>query len=240
MQHNHILKYFLTPTPVSGGLGVCCKILLFLLMSYAIWSFSEKVEFRPLTLRSGGCLQAKHLLPCRCIIPFNLICNMPLSWKSWILIFWPLGAGGGACEQNICYLGATFCDSNKLDRQHDHVLKKLNFDLLTQRSSGWAKYLLPCCYISSFLLIWYATWPCIGKSSILTVWLYGQVGRSSGDKIFATILLYFVIPFNLIFNMTMFWKKEFWLIDLIPRVGWGVGEFGGKKFATMLVHLWFP
>ena len=51
--------------------------------------------------------------------------------------------------------------------QHDIVLKKLDFDLLTPRSEG---------------------------------------GGSTG-KIFATILLHFVIPFYLIYNMTMFWKS---------------------------------
>ena len=47
------------------------------------------------------------------------------------------GGGGGGFGQNICYLVATFCDFNKFDMQHDHVLKKLKFDILTQRSSGW-------------------------------------------------------------------------------------------------------
>ena len=40
------------------------------------------------------------------------------------------GGGGGLCEQNICYHVATFRDSHKFDMQHDHVLKKLNFDLV--------------------------------------------------------------------------------------------------------------
>ena len=52
---------------------------------------------------------------------------------------------------------------------HDHVLKKLSFDLLTLGVRG-------------------------GR---------GGGGESAG-KIFATILLHFVIPFNLICNMTMF------------------------------------
>ena len=37
-------------------------------------------------------------------------------------------------------------DSLKFDMQHDHVLDKWNFDLLTR--DLWAKYLLPCCYMS--------------------------------------------------------------------------------------------
>ena len=37
----------------------------------------------------------------------------------------------GVCRQNSCYHVAAFRDSILLDMQHDHVLKKLNFDLLT-------------------------------------------------------------------------------------------------------------
>ena len=36
-------------------------------------------------------------------------------------------AGLGICGQNICYLAAIFCDSNKFDMQHDHDLKKSDF-----------------------------------------------------------------------------------------------------------------
>ena len=53
--------------------------------------------------------------------------------------------------------------------QHDHALKRLNFDLLT----------------------WSGAYVCV------------CVGGAA-DKIFATMLLHFVIPFNLICNMTMF------------------------------------
>ena len=35
------------------------------------------------------------------------------------------------CGQNICYHVAAIPDSFKFDMQHDHVLKKMNFDLLT-------------------------------------------------------------------------------------------------------------
>ena len=37
----------------------------------------------------------------------------------------------GVYGQHICYHVATFRDANKFDMQYDHVLKKLNFDLLT-------------------------------------------------------------------------------------------------------------
>ena len=43
----------------------------------------------------------------------------------------------GPAGKTICYLVAKFYDSNKFDLQLDSVLKKLNFDVLTQSSSGW-------------------------------------------------------------------------------------------------------
>ena len=39
--------------------------------------------------------------------------------------------GVGVCGQSICYHVAAFRDSLIFDMQHNHVLKKLNFDLLT-------------------------------------------------------------------------------------------------------------
>ena len=41
------------------------------------------------------------------------------------------GGGGGVRGQNICYHVAAFVILFNFDMQHDHVLKKLNFDLLT-------------------------------------------------------------------------------------------------------------
>ena len=42
-----------------------------------------------------------------------------------------MGEEGLVCGQNICYHVAAIPDSFKFDMQHDHVLKKMNFDLLT-------------------------------------------------------------------------------------------------------------
>ena len=61
--------------------------------------------------------------------------------------------GYGGLWAYICYLVATFCDSNKFDTQLNHVLKKLNFDPKVKWVGGgggglWPKYLLPCCYRS--------------------------------------------------------------------------------------------
>ena len=83
--------------------------------------------------------------------------------------------------------------------QHDHVLKKLNFDLLTRPGTS------------------------------VCVW-------GSADKIFATMLLHFVIPFNLICNMTMFWKR--WILTYcpIPRV-LGEGVCGQNIFYHVAVFV---
>ena len=83
--------------------------------------------------------------------------------------------------------------------QHDHALKRLNFDLLTRSGA--------CVCV------------CVGGAA---------------DKISATMLLLFVIPFNLICNMTMYEKVEF--RPIVPSLGfWGRG-YVGKIFATMLLH----
>ena len=62
---------------------------------------------------------------------------------------------------------------------------------------------------SWFPLIWCTTWPCFDKVDFLPFDALGSGWRSAG-KLFATILLHFVIPFNLICNMTIFSKIEFW------------------------------
>ena len=57
--------------------------------------------------------------------------------------------GGGLRAKNATML--LYFESIYFDMQYDHVLKKLNFDLLSLRSDGgWGaagKYLLPCCHI---------------------------------------------------------------------------------------------
>ena len=68
--------------------------------------------------------------------------------------------GGGLCAKHLL----PYCcvrDSLKYDMQHDHILKKLNFDLLTpipmiEGGGGCgrrlrAKYLLLCCCIHDSL-----------------------------------------------------------------------------------------
>ena len=59
---------------------------------------------------------------------------------------------GGSAGYILTTVLLHFPDSLKSDMQHDHVLKKLNFDLLTnpqgRRGEGLqAKYILLCCCI---------------------------------------------------------------------------------------------
>ena len=82
--------------------------------------------------------------------------------------------------------------------QHDHVLKRLNFDLLTQsKGSGEgvlrAKYLLPCCCIRDSLLFVMQQDNVLEKMNLdlLTPSPGSWVGgRGSVGMIFPTILLH--------------------------------------------------
>ena len=65
-----------------------------------------------------------------------------------------VGGGGGGCGQIICYHVAAFVILFNFDMQHDHVLKKLNFDLLTPYpgSGRGGRHLLAniCCLAAAF------------------------------------------------------------------------------------------
>ena len=95
------------------------------------------------------------------MILFNLICNMTLFQKSFnFYILTPsIGSRGGRPAIKIFTTMLLYRDFLLFGVQHDHVLKKLNFDLLTPsfRVVGeeclLTKYSRPCCSISRFLLI---------------------------------------------------------------------------------------
>ena len=100
-----------------------------------------------------------------------------------------------------------------MNMQHDHVLEKLNFDLLTPSpgSGGGGrglrtKYLLPCCFILWFSLNWYAIWPCSEKVEFWPISPLPRVEAVCGQSI-CYLAAAFVIFFNLICSMTIFWKK---------------------------------
>ena len=129
--------------------------------------------------------------------------------------------------------------------QYDHVLKKLNFNLLTPRAlGGSAGEIVATLWLHLwFHLSWCATWPCFEKVNfdILAPPPGSGGGRRGlcGQNICYQVSA-FVILFNLVCNLTMFWKSwilTFWLQG--QRMG---GERGsaGKIFATMLLHSCFP
>ena len=65
---------------------------------------------------------------------FNLICNLTMFLKSWILTFWSQGQGigvSGALRSKYLLPWCCIHDSLKIDMQNDHVRKKLNFDVFT-------------------------------------------------------------------------------------------------------------
>ena len=71
--------------------------------------------------------------------------------------------------------------------------------------------------------------------------LAGSGTWGSAGKIVATMLLHFVIPFNWICIMTMFWKG--WILTYWPgqgRVYVCVSGSADKIFATMLLHFVIP
>ena len=140
----------------GGGGSLRAKYLLpgwFPSIWYATWPCSEKVEIWPYdpNPRVRGAIvgvywQNNCYRVAAFMIPFNLICNMTTFWKTWILTYWPQphGQGGGEMGRGLRakYLLPCCCisDSLKFDMQHDRVLKKLNFDLLTPPLSpprGW-------------------------------------------------------------------------------------------------------
>ena len=177
--------------------------LWFPLIWYATWQCSEKVDFWPIGRVRGmgpGKIVATMLL--HFVIPFNLICNMTMLWKGWILTYWP-GQGG----VYVC------------------VWEELR-----------TKYLLPCCCISWFHLIWYATWPCSEKVEFRPIVpSLGFWGRGYASKIFATMLLH--SWFSLIWYAPLPYSEKLNLNLLTPSPGSGMTA--GKIFATMLLHLWF-
>ena len=108
--------------------------------------------------------------------------------------------------------------------------EKLNFDILTPRVRGWGGggvCVLPCCYISWSHLIRYATWPCSEK---VEFWLgsWGKGEGACGQNICYHIAA-FLIPFNFICNMTIFWK---WNFHLWPQAQ-------GQRVGVCRNRLWF-
>ena len=133
----------------------------FPLIWYATWPCSKKsliLTFWPHPLGSWGrgrvCGQNICYHVAAFVIPFNLICNMTLFWKSKTLTFWPLGSGtcvwGGVCGENICYhvcyiswfqviWYATWLRSEKVEFWPVNRIPRVG-----GQGDLWTKYLVPC------------------------------------------------------------------------------------------------
>ena len=85
---------------------------------------------------------------------------------------------------------------------------------------------------SRFPLIWYATWSCSAKVKFdrLTLGSGGEGGGGCGQNICYHVTA-FMIAFNFICNMTMFWKS--WILSFWPP-GLGGRGSAGITFATIL------
>ena len=110
-------SYILTYRPPSPGWGWGLHLWLSLIW-YATWPWSEKVEFWPTDSipRVGGVQGglwaasnhvAAFVILCNIcyqdaafMIVFNLICNMTMFWKSWILTN-PQGRGWGGLQATM-------------------------------------------------------------------------------------------------------------------------------------------
>ena len=91
-----------------------------------------------------------------CSIFFNLICNMTTFRRKKCFDFDPTQGSRVCVKSEYMYMLACCCirDSLQFDMQHNHVLKKLNFDIRPTPRVGrglQAKYLLPCCCMRHFL-----------------------------------------------------------------------------------------
>ena len=168
------------------------------------------------------------------VVLFNLICNMTMLCKKWILtsLPHPQGRGGGSAGNHV----AAFMIFFYLICNITMFWKKLNCDLLTPSpgSLGSVGNQSATTLLHSwFSLIRYATNPCSKKVKFWpTDRRVGGGGRGSAGYHVAA----FVILYSLIYNITMFWKVELWPTDPIPRVE---GGSVCKISATMLLHSWF-
>ena len=141
----------------------------------------------------------------------------------------------------ICYHVAAF--AIPFDMQHDNILNKLNFNLLTPRPWGSAGEIFATMWLQLwFHLIWYATWPCFEKVyfDILTQPPGPDGGRrGSAGKIFVTTFphLWFYLLWYAIWPCSE--KVEFWPVD--PRVrGWPWARLLGQNICYHVAAFKFP
>ena len=227
----------------------------------------KKLNFNLLTPRVGvggsaGIVFATMLHVAAPVIPLNLIYNNTMFWKSLILPLTPPPKSTQGSDKGlrskvrfdmfliyctsvcICYHVAAF--AIPFDMQHDNVLKKFNFNLLTPRAlggGGSAGEIFATIRLHLwFHLSWYATWPCFEKVNfdILTP-PHGSGGgrRGSAGKIYATTFphSWFYLIWYAIWPCSG--KVEFWPSD--PRVrGWGWAELRGQNICYHVAAFMFP
>ena len=156
------------------------------------------------------------------MIPFNLICKATMLWKSWIWTFWPIRVkqweGGLRAKYQLpC---CCICDSIYFYMQHDLVLKKLNFELLTAHTvsgrvgvlvGSEGKIFATMLLHMWFHLIWYVRRQ---RSEKVEFWHFDTPRVRQGEGVCGQNMYYhiaaFVIPFFMICNITMFWKS--WIL----------------------------
>ena len=170
--------------------------------------------------------------------------------------FWPtdpIPRVGGGCERvagrglRAKYLLPCFCslDSLKFDMQHDHVLKKLNFDLLNPSRGSWGRGVCGqniCYHVAALLILLnlICIWPCSEK---VEFWTTDPIPRVWGG-VFSQNICYhvatflFLILYNLICNMTVLW---FFLLTPPPKSTQGVRHRPSIKnhvwYVSYLLHL---
>ena len=165
------------------------------------------------------------------------------------LTYWPhpqgVWGGGGVCGQNICYHVSAFV---------------IPFNLICNIIMFWKVELWPIDPIpgsgrsagkifatillhSWFSLIWYATQPCSEKVEFWPIDPMPRVGVGSRVGVWEQNICYrasaFIIPFNLICNMTLFWKNwilTLWPHPLSPPRGWDTGLESKITFDMFHIH----
>ena len=104
---------------------------------------------------------------------------------------------------------------------YDHVLKKLNIDLLTPRVRGVrAKCLLSCCYIVWLHLIWYATWHFSEK---VEFWPFDPKGQGEEVQAKYLLLCYYISWLHLIWMQNDHFLKKLRWNSLQSHQGTGEG-----------------
>ena len=190
------------------------------------WKFWN-LTYWPHPRAGGGGLRANYCYHVAAfMILFNLICNMTVFWKFWP--FDPTPRVGGGSVGKIFATMLCICDSISFHMQHDHVLKSWIFTFWPHPQGGglWVRGVGSADKIFAtlllrflFHLIWYATWPCSEKLNFYLLTPppgWGVVSEGSGvcRQNICYPVAAFLFPFNLICNLTMFWKS--WILTFWP------------------------